>query len=209
MTDKQNDKSRELTPPRKRFSEHDIEAAFGTSEVDQAKWRLRELTDIVRLPSGMSEEAQEDKIMQAVLTLADIAPGDETERMIALQMLACHEAAMECFRRAMLPGQTSVGRDSNLKHAEKLTATYARLLDTLNKHRGKGQQKVTVEHVHVAAGGQAIVGNVDAGSLANGGARRPEAAPSHIEHHGASPNPLDTLNEVPTARKARRSKSDG
>jgi len=31
---------------------------------------------------------------------------------------------------------------------------------TLNRHRGKGQQKVTVEHVHVHQGGQAIVGHV-------------------------------------------------
>lgn len=31
----------------------------------------------------------------------------------------------------------------------------------LNSHRGKGQQKVTVEHVHVHQGGQAIVGKVE------------------------------------------------
>ena len=31
----------------------------------------------------------------------------------------------------------------------------------LNRHRGKGQQKVTVEHVHVHAGGQAVVGIVE------------------------------------------------
>ena len=35
------------------------------------------------------------------------------------------------------------------------------MLDALNKHRGKGQQKVTVEHVHVHAGGQAVVGTVE------------------------------------------------
>ena len=33
-------------------------------------------------------------------------------------------------------------------------------LEALNRHRGKGQQKVTVEHVHVHAGGQAVVGVV-------------------------------------------------
>src|SRR5215467_9650868 len=32
---------------------------------------------------------------------------------------------------------------------------------TLNRHRGKGQQKVTVEHVHMHAGGQAVVGTVE------------------------------------------------
>jgi hypothetical protein len=35
------------------------------------------------------------------------------------------------------------------------------LFDPLNGHRGKGQQKVTVEHVHVHSGGQAIVGTVE------------------------------------------------
>ena len=38
---------------------------------------------------------------------------------------------------------------------------YAALLDALNRHRGKGQ--VTVEHVHVHSGGQAIVGPVAPG----------------------------------------------
>jgi hypothetical protein len=36
------------------------------------------------------------------------------------------------------------------------------LLDALNRQRGKGQQKVTVEHVHVAPGGQVVVGVVEA-----------------------------------------------
>jgi hypothetical protein len=35
-----------------------------------------------------------------------------------------------------------------------------RVLDALNRYRGKGQQKVTVEHVHVHAGGQAVVGTI-------------------------------------------------
>jgi hypothetical protein len=43
----------------------------------------------------------------------------------------------------------------------KLSRTYAALVDALNRHRGKGQQKVTVEHVHVHAGGHAIVGSVE------------------------------------------------
>src|SRR5262249_7028255 len=37
--------------------------------------------------------------------------------------LAAHSAAMECYRRAMLPDQTFAGRDSNLKHAAKLSRT--------------------------------------------------------------------------------------
>jgi hypothetical protein len=39
--------------------------------------------------------------------------------------------------------------------------TFNQQIDTLNKHRGKGQQEVTVEHVTVNEGGQAVVGNVE------------------------------------------------
>jgi hypothetical protein len=34
-------------------------------------------------------------------------------------------------------------------------------MESLNRHRGKGQQKMTVEHVHINSGGQAIIGNVN------------------------------------------------
>jgi hypothetical protein len=85
--------------------------------------------------------------------------------MIAAQLLAGHNAAMECYRRAMLPGQTFEGRSENLSQANKLSRTYATLLEALNRHRGKGQQKVTVEHVH--SGGQAIVGTVERPTPAN------------------------------------------
>ena len=43
-----------------------------------------------------------------------------------------------------------------------LSRMHATLLEALNRHRGKGAQRVTVEHVHVREGGQAIVGNVGA-----------------------------------------------
>jgi hypothetical protein len=67
----------------------------------------------------------------------------------------------ECYRRAMLGEQTFEGRRENLSQANKLSRTYATLLEALNRHRGKGQQKVTVEHVHVHEGGQAIVESED------------------------------------------------
>ena len=53
-------------------------------------------------------------------------------------------------------------RDAAISQANKLSRTYAVLLDALNRYRGKeGQQKVTVEHVDVHAGGQAVVGMVE------------------------------------------------
>jgi hypothetical protein len=81
--------------------------------------------------------------------------------MIAAQLIAAYNATMECYRRAMVNEQTFESRRENLSQANKLSRTYAVLLDALNRHRGKGQQKVTVEHVHVHSGGQAIVGAVE------------------------------------------------
>ena len=102
--------------------------------------------------------------------LRGVRPRDELEGMLAAQLLASHNAAMECYRRAMVPEQTFEGRSEALTQANKLSRTFTTLLEALNRHRGKGQQKVTVEHVHVHAGGQAVVGVVEppgGGSAAN------------------------------------------
>jgi len=95
-----------------------------------------------------------------VAALIGIGPKDEMEAMIAAQMLASHNGAMDCYRRAMGEEVSFEGRRENLTQANKLSRTYAMLLDALNRHRGKVQQKVTVEHVHVHSGGQAVVDTV-------------------------------------------------
>lgn len=109
------------------------------------------------------EETRDQQYGATLFALIGVGPKDELEGMIAAQLLAAHNAAMECYRRAMLAEQTFEGRRESLNQANKLSRTYSVLLDALNRHRGKGQQKVTVEHVHVHSGGQAIVGPVAPG----------------------------------------------
>jgi hypothetical protein len=114
------------------------------------------------------QSAESDKTTQREGTIAGmmgIAPRDELEGMLAVQLISSHNAAMECYRRAMLPEQSFQARSEALSQANKLSRTYTVLLDALNRHRGKGQQKVTVEHVHVYEGGQAIVGHVEGGGV--------------------------------------------
>lgn len=112
----------------------------------------------------------------ATHALIGIAPADELEGMLAAQMVAAHQASMECYRRSMIPDQTIDGRTLNLSQANKLSRTYATLLEALNRHRGKGgQQKVVVEHVHVSDGGQAIIGSVKTG----GGVGKKKPRQSH------------------------------
>lgn len=107
------------------------------------------------------EETEHTQKRAALAAIAGIAPKDETEGMLAAQMVACHHAAMDCFRRAMIPNQTFAGRQQCLNYGAKLMRTYALHMEALDKHRGKGQQTVRVEHVTVNAGGQAIVGHVE------------------------------------------------
>jgi hypothetical protein len=137
-----------------------------------------------------------------------IAPRDELEGMIAAQLIACHNASMECYRRAMIPEQPLEAWKEQLSQANKLSRTYATLLETLNKHRGKGAQKVTVEHVHVHAGGQAIVGSVES----PGGGVSPKAKdqPHAIAHTPVTPmpSPDTTRNRVPVACDAERPMQD-
>ncbi len=76
-------------------------------------------------------------------------------------MLGVHNAALVFLRRATLHGQTLEGEDANVIRATRLLRVFTEQLDAMAKLKGKGgQQKVTVEHVHVHQGGQAIVGSV-------------------------------------------------
>ena len=67
------------------------------------------------------------------------------------------------FSPAAQIDQSFAGRELGLKYGDKLVRSFAALALTLDRHRGKGQQVVRVEHVTVQAGGQAIVGNVTQG----------------------------------------------
>lgn len=96
---------------------------------------------------------------------------------------------MECYRRAMIGEQTFEGRRENLAQANKLSRTHAALLEALNRHRGKGQQKVTVEHVHVHAGGQAVVGMVAAPGQPGGGDRSKLEEQPHAKQIAHAPEP--------------------
>jgi hypothetical protein len=136
-----------------------LSKATGTTDRYLALHLYNAATNALWAPGG---RPREDAVLAIVAALEAIAPSDGLEGMLATQMVGTHEAAMECLRRAMLVNQTPKGSDLNLKHAAKLLQIYARQVEALDKHRGKGQQKITVEHVTVQSGGQAIVGNLQA-----------------------------------------------
>jgi hypothetical protein len=153
-----------------------------------------------------SEELQGLQKTATLAALVGINPKDEIEGMIAGQLLAAHNATMECYRRAMIPEQSFEGRRENLNQANKLSRTYTTLLEALNRHRGKGQQKVTVEHVHVHSGGQAVVGVVE--TPGGGDCAKSEDQP-HAKQIAHAPQPSlrgpdEEREPVPVAGDAER-----
>ncbi len=182
----------------------DGEPAVATG-TDMCSLHLRRICEVIRtlwFPDGLSEDQKSDRMASAITTLEGIKPRGEIEGMLAAQMVATHSAAMECLRRAMIPEQTFKGRDQNLKHAAKLLSIYSRQVEVLDKHRGKGQQKVTVEYVNVEAGGQAIVGHVETG---RGPKLRKGSATPAIDHAPEVPLEIpDPVAPRKTPQKTRR-----
>jgi hypothetical protein len=123
-------------------------------------------------PPDQSDEERSRQMFVAVTSLQAFAAADEIEAMIAAQAMAAHHASMECSRRAMIPDQPFEAAQGFRKAAANASRTFVELLSALDRKRGTGgQQKVTVEHVHVHSGGQAVVGNIaTAGRPGGGGA---------------------------------------
>jgi hypothetical protein len=65
------------------------------------------------------KKESERQINATVAGLVGIGPKDELEGMIGAQLVAAHNASMECYRRAMHPEQTFEGRRENLNQANK------------------------------------------------------------------------------------------
>jgi hypothetical protein len=94
------------------------------------------------------------------------ALSQRTEGMMAAQLVAAHNIDV----LSMIDEQNPEARRENLAQAGKLSRTVATLLEALNRHRGKGQQKMTVEHVHVhSCGGGRRGASVRRGSREIGG----------------------------------------
>lgn len=132
--------------------------AFGTRSDTFAVGQLNSLLGMVRPEEG-APEIEANTMLAAVEA---VRPENEMEGMLAVQMAATHRLAMECLQRAACAVTPEhMAAHGNL--ATKMLRTYTAQTEALAKLRRGGAQKVTVEHVHVYEGGQAIVGNVNTG----------------------------------------------
>jgi hypothetical protein len=131
--------------------------AIGTTDLDFYDGLIGHLVNASRGQNALSQSGT--NFMLSVVR--GIEPRDQIEAMLAAQMAAVHMATMTFARRLAhvdnLPQQDSAQNAFN-----KLARTFATQAEALKRYRSGGEQKMTVQHVHVAEGGQAIVGNVNA-----------------------------------------------
>ncbi len=115
------------------------------------------------ITGGLSHETIEGKIAQLFLVMSELKPMDGFEGMLISQMVTVYDQAMDCFKYVNINKSNPEACQRLQNQAIKLMRLYNQQLETLDKHRRKGNQKMTVEHVNVHKGGQAIVGNVTQG----------------------------------------------
>lgn len=138
----------------------EIMALFGTQDRDAFALLLGHLVSA----TGCVDRKEHGQIINQIMPLLHaINPADELESMVGAQMISVHFAAMKMTARALKPGQTMEGINNYINLSTKLTRTFLAQVECLDKRRGKGQQKMTVEHVHVGDGGQAVIGNIRGG----------------------------------------------
>ncbi len=171
-------------------------AAVGTTEPDFLIGLLGQLAK-----AGSRGKSVDESGLNFMLSVVKgIEPKDQVETMLAAQMAAVHIATMTFARRLAhvenIPQQDSAERAFN-----KLARTFASQVEALKRYRTGGEQKVTVEHVTVNEGGQAIVGNVSHGG------RGPRKNRRSTPRTGSTPS--RRLRVAPQPRSGRESLVEG
>jgi hypothetical protein len=119
------------------------------------------------VPSDLDVRGRDRLAVEVAVALTGIAPRNTKEGMLAAQMLATHNVALEQLRNAQLPGQPLEMAQVRMNSALRLMRLFIDQMEMLARLQGNlVQQKVVVEHINVEAGGQAIVGAVAGGGAA-------------------------------------------
>ena len=146
--------------------------ALGTTELDFLNGLLKQLANT----GSQGKSVDESGLNFMLAVVKGIEPEDQVESMLAAQMAAVHMATMT-FARRLAHVETLPQQDSAERAFNKLARTFAAQVEALKRYRTGGEQKVTVEHVHVHRGGQAIVGNVAHGPGGGRAGKNSKAAP--------------------------------
>ena len=133
-------------------------AALGTTDQSFLDGFLGQLINV----GSQGGEVDERALNFMLSVVKSVDPRDEVEAMLAAQMAAVHMATMN-FARRLGNVENIQQQDSAERAFNKLARTFVTQLQALRRYRTGGEQMVTVKHVTVNEGGQAIVGNVSRG----------------------------------------------
>jgi hypothetical protein len=132
----------------------DLMRAIGTTDAAFFNGLIGQLAN-----ASKETNASERGLNFMLSVVKGIEPRDQTEAMLAAQMAAVHMASMT-FARRLAHVETLPQQDSAQNAFNKLARTFAAQVEALKRYRSGGEQRMVVQHVNVAEGGQAIVGNV-------------------------------------------------
>jgi hypothetical protein len=148
--------------------------AFGTRSMQFVYSMLKGLGKATEDHSenhGFYPGSADEVAFNAALAVIDgVRPKDEIEAMLAAHMAVTNIALLELVARTRgaITGHRYEG--NGIKRVDvlgnlttKFMRTFTMQVEALARKRRKGEQNVTVKHVHVHAGGQAVVGNVSHG----------------------------------------------
>lgn len=185
--------------------------AMGTSLYAFAGMQVCRLAEVAIQPGETTESNPtdaSDRTASALAIVAAVAPTNELEAALGVQMAGSHELVMDMLCRAR--------RSDRVDHmslygglAVKLQRTFAAQIEALAKLRNAGKQIVEVNHVHtyVGEGGQAIVGNVHYAKPSElKGTAPAESASLLSEDAGRGPLPIPGRVRAPPMSHARRSR---
>ncbi|WP_442755875.1 HGGxSTG domain-containing protein [Methylocystis sp. JAN1] len=149
--------------------------AFGTESTEFMSQAISLLCATLRAKG--ERLPTEHKLNAAIAVIDGMRPRDEIEAMLGIQIVSTHEVAMEMLAKAKHAEHSAQLQEYGTL-ATKLMRTFAAQIEALSRMRRGGEQKVTVEHVHVHSGGQAVVGVVNP---SEGGAQsKMEDNPMHL-----------------------------
>jgi hypothetical protein len=154
--------SNEVGQKIKLTSDDALKTIFGTEHDQMANGLLRHCFKVLGASEVSDEYSGNDERLFMVNAISDIAPRDGPERLLAVQMVATHTALVRSAGFLARAGTVDQVK-AHYSGFNKLARTYTAQMEALRKHRNGGKQTVTVQHVNVENGGQAVVGNVQTG----------------------------------------------
>jgi hypothetical protein len=173
-----------------------MQNALGTS--DRA-FMVGLLTQLARA-TGAKVNVEDLNFMVSFIN--GIEPRDQVESALAAQMATVHMAMMKSIQDLPLT-KNLLQQDAAERAINKFGRTFIAQVEALKRYRSGGEQKVTVHHVSVSDGGQAIVGNV----TQNPRETAPDKASSSPAVAHSKVAPMKTLDEAPRKATPARRKS--